>query len=92
MQVKGFGDSIKFSKGKPILGCGTDLWYTMLQLCLCNYGGRESVRASEELARLLNIEITEVEKKAHDVAKKKREVDEVSAASKIDNCPQSRKG
>ena len=67
-----WGQSIKYSEGKRILGYQTDLWYTMLQLCFCNSNGKYIERTRDELARLLNIEISVVEKRFNQVMKRRQ--------------------
>lgn len=67
-----FSQLTMLSEGKRICGNGADLWLTFLKVCFCNNNGRDVERTYEDLSNLLNIEITETEKRAHENAQKRR--------------------
>ena len=58
-----------------ICGCGTDLWLTFMKVCFSNNNGKDVETTYQDLADLLNIEVTKVERKAHERARKKRKRD-----------------
>lgn len=75
-KCEGFwGQTIKHSEGKRILGNGSDLWYMFCQLCFCNGNGKDTERTREDLSKLLNIEVTPEERKEHEKILKKRKSD-----------------
>lgn len=55
---------VKLSEGKRITGCGTDLWYSMLQLCYCMNGRGRVEKTRKELSDVLNLAFTSIEERA----------------------------
>lgn len=68
-----WSELVKLSEGKRIAGCGTDLWYSMLQLCYCMNGRGHKEKSRKELSNLLGLYITDVESKSHETTAKIRE-------------------
>lgn len=48
-----WADLVKLSEGKCIQGCGTDYWYSMVELCFCmNDGIKEKARECPRISML----------------------------------------
>lgn len=75
-KCEGFwGQIIKYTEGKRVLGNGTDLWYTFMQLVFCNGNGKDAEKTALQLASLLNTDVCEEEEKEHQRQNKKRKKD-----------------
>lgn len=68
-----WSELVKLSEGKRIAGCGTDLWYSMLQLCYCMNGRGHKEKSRKELSNLLGLYITDIETNSHTVNARIRE-------------------
>lgn len=66
---------VKFSEGKRIAGCGTDLWESMVKLCFCMNGKGNVEKSKKELAELLNVHFGSVEEKESQTAQRIRDKD-----------------
>ena len=66
---------VKFSEGKRIAGCGTDLWESMVKLCFCMNGKGNVEKSKVELAELLNVHFGSVEEKESQTAQRLRDKD-----------------
>ena len=66
---------VKFSEGKRIAGCGTDLWESMVKLCFCMNGKGNVEKSKKELAELLNVHFGSVEEKESQTAQRLRDKD-----------------
>ena len=85
---------VKYSQGKRLLGCGTDLWETMVELTFCMSGDGNPERTLQRMSQLLGIRFTEHEKNACKVIKRNRKrtvyvgvVTMVSDDVNWQNCP-----
>ena len=75
-KCEGFwGQIIKYTEGKRVLGNGTDLWYTFMQLVFCNGNGKDTEKTAQEIASLLNTNVCEEEEKEYQRQNKKRKKD-----------------
>jgi hypothetical protein len=72
-----WGQVTRLSEGKRVLGNGTDLWYTFMQLVFCNGNGKDAEKTAQELSSLLNTQVCEVEEKEYQRQNKKRTKDYV---------------
>ena len=63
-----WSELVKLSEGKRIAGCGTNLWYSMLQLCYCMNGRGHKEKSRKELSNLLGLYITDIETNSHTVS------------------------
>ena len=68
---------VKYSQGKRLLGCGTDLWETMVELTFCMSGDGNAERTLQRMSQLLGIRFTECEKNACKVIERNRKKDRV---------------
>ena len=76
-----WSELVKLSEGKRLGGCGTDLWFSMLQLCYCMNGQGHKEQSREELSKLLGLFVTDTENKAHALSAKIREKNKVRHGS-----------
>ncbi len=68
---------VKFSQGKRLLGCGTDLGETMVRLTFCMSGSKNAERTRKGMSQLLGIRFREHEKNACKAIKCKRKQDRI---------------
>jgi len=75
-KCEGFwGQITRLTEGKRVLGNGTDLWYTFMQLVFCNGNGKDTEKTAREIASLLNTNVCEEEEKEYQRQNKKRKKD-----------------
>lgn len=68
---------VKYSQGKRLLGCGTDLWESMVRLTYCMSGEKNAERTRVDMSQLLGISFSEAEKNACAAIEVKRNQDRI---------------